>query len=438
MGYRPTPRASAASNGMFHQPCATSANEDLRQSDQPADSLERAATIHWLNPGVLSAPVSAHLDFIRSVAAWAVMWGHLRALFFVDFQELHLRNPLLNAIYFVTGFGHEAVMVFFVLSGFLISSSILRSRAAGTWSWAGYAISRATRLYVVLIPGLLFGTLWDLSGKNLFAASGLYTSPLAGFGRLIVRDDLTVKNFFGNLFFLQTIFCDTFGSNGPLWSIASEFWYYVLFPLGLIASQAWLRKARGQAILLAFFALCIIVLLGPEKMVGFLIWLAGFVLVVACARFTISARPVQLACLFLSGLILGAALAAARLEKLSSLNSDLAVGLAFSVFLFAVLQLDFRTAQKGAYLRSAHLFAGFSYTLYVLHFPFLLFLRAALTPQQKWQPDTRHLCYGAGIGIITLIFAWLVAQVTERKTGSVRRKIKRWLRVESERSVPAH
>ena len=36
-----------------------------------------------------------------------------------------------------------------------------------------------------------------------------------------------------NAFFLQTIVGPTFGSNGPLWSLAYEWWYYVLFPLAL-------------------------------------------------------------------------------------------------------------------------------------------------------------------------------------------------------------
>src|SRR5580704_14044623 len=78
-----------------------------------------------LEPRALSVSASAHLDLIRGFAAWAVMWGHLRALFFVDFQQIQYHNPLLRLLYFFTGFGHEAVMVFFVLSGFFISTAIL-------------------------------------------------------------------------------------------------------------------------------------------------------------------------------------------------------------------------------------------------------------------------------------------------------------------------
>jgi peptidoglycan/LPS O-acetylase OafA/YrhL len=44
----------------------------------------------------------------------------------------------------------------FVLSGFLISSTVLRSQVSGNW-WRDYAVNRSVRLYVVLIPGLLLG-----------------------------------------------------------------------------------------------------------------------------------------------------------------------------------------------------------------------------------------------------------------------------------------
>jgi len=138
-------------------------------------------------PRNLSASASAHLDVIRAAAAWAVMWGHLRTLFFVDFQHLHSPGWLLGALYFFTGFGHQAVMVFFVLSGFLISATVIKSHISGTWSWREYAINRSTRLYVVLIPGLLLGSLWDSAGSALFASTGLYTIPSATWDQRSLR-----------------------------------------------------------------------------------------------------------------------------------------------------------------------------------------------------------------------------------------------------------
>ena len=208
---------------------------DLSVRIVPRDSSRATTLLARFEPRKLNKSASAHLDMLRGLAAWAVMWGHLRALFFVDFQHLERGSLPLSVLYFFTGFGNQAVMVFFVLSGFLISSAIIGRRVSGSWSWHDYAIDRASRLYVVLIPGLLFGLLWDKMGSVLFAFKHIYSQPIDGFGSAIAQNQLTFGTFLGNLFFLQTILCPTFGSNGPLWSLANEFWYYILFPVALAA-----------------------------------------------------------------------------------------------------------------------------------------------------------------------------------------------------------
>jgi len=102
-----------------------------------------------------------------------------------------------------------------------------------------------TRLYVVLVPGLLFGFFWDRMGSWLSAARGIYAHSLSDLGPAVPLKNLTLGTLLGNLLFLQTILCETFGSNGPLWSLANEFWYYALFPVSLGAGLAWaVRRFR--------------------------------------------------------------------------------------------------------------------------------------------------------------------------------------------------
>jgi len=377
-------------------------------------------------PRKLSASASAHLDVIRTVAAWAVMWGHLRTLFFVDFQHLLHPGWLLRVIYFLTGFGHQAVTVFFVLSGFLISTTVIKNHFSGTWSWREYAINRSTRLYVVLIPGLLLGSLWDIAGSSLFATAGVYTHPLSDLGLAIAKNSLTIANFLGNLFFLQTILCSPFGSNTPLWSLANEFWYYALFPVALSAGIAFARKEMRVAILLGFVAACLAAFLGLEKLIGFLIWMSGCVLVFAYANFPLRAKGWLSFYMLLSFLALLASLTAARTSISSALGSDLVVGVFFTLFLFGVLQFELG-AGSTYYLGAAHRFAGFSYSLYVLHFPLLLFLRAWIVPPQRWQPDVVHLLYGSLIGAAVLGFTWAVSLFTENKTRVARNWVRQML-----------
>src|ERR1700722_20644284 len=61
-------------------------------------------------PRILSPIASAHLDLIRGLAAWVVMWDHSRSLFFVSYDQLEARSLALKLFYFLTGFGHEAVV----------------------------------------------------------------------------------------------------------------------------------------------------------------------------------------------------------------------------------------------------------------------------------------------------------------------------------------
>ena len=74
------------------------------------------------------------------------MVGHVRGLFFIDYS--YISNPSLvhKTLYALTGFGNQAVMVFFVLSGYFIGTSVCESLDARRWSWRVYLVNRLTRL----------------------------------------------------------------------------------------------------------------------------------------------------------------------------------------------------------------------------------------------------------------------------------------------------
>jgi peptidoglycan/LPS O-acetylase OafA/YrhL len=260
-------------------------------------------------------------------------------------------------------------------------------------------------------------------GSLLFASKHIYSQPIDGFGTAVAQSQLTVGTFLGNLFFLQTILCPTFGSNGPLWSLANEFWYYVLFPVALAAGMAWASHSVRAAIPLSILAACLAVFLGPHILVGFLIWLTGTVLVFANAKWRFLKKSWLNIYALTTILLLSGCLISARSGRSVIFGSDLGVGIAFSLFLFAVIQMD--SGKEGSvYPRVAHLLAGFSYSLYVLHFPLLVFLRGWLVPPQRWQPDVLHLIYCVILGITTLAFAWLVSVFTEANT----RKVRNWIK----------
>lgn len=130
------------------------------------------------------------------------------------------------------------MVVFFVLSGALVGGSVLRSVATDTWSWNDYLIRRLSRLYIVLIPALLLVLVWDCLGATLFSAPWTYLDVMSavtvGEHTLIVHNQ-GVLAYLGNATFLMTIYVPVLGSNGALWSLSNEFWYYILFPCLVLA-----------------------------------------------------------------------------------------------------------------------------------------------------------------------------------------------------------
>jgi peptidoglycan/LPS O-acetylase OafA/YrhL len=171
------------------------------------------------------------LDVIRGLSAVAVCAGHLRAMMFVDYAELKAPSLLHKIFYAMTGLGHQAVMVFFVLSGFFVGGSVLRK--GPNFEWIDYAIARLSRLWIVLIPALIVTFVIDrfISSIAPDVLAGSYYSIWSS-GPFISKDhSTTLLTFLGNVFFLQNILTPVFGTNTPLWSLANEFWYYVIFPL---------------------------------------------------------------------------------------------------------------------------------------------------------------------------------------------------------------
>ncbi len=165
-------------------------------------------------------------------------------------------------------------MVFFVLSGFLVGGSVIRGRMEDRWSWSLYLINRLTRLWVVLIPALILGSIWDHSGIHIFGVAGIYGGHAqANVGRVPVLPRLSASVMLGNALFLQGIYAPTFGSNGPLWSLSNEFWYYLLFPLMVPAFL--LRKFDWSTVLYASAGLIIVFAIGWPICLYFLIWLLG-------------------------------------------------------------------------------------------------------------------------------------------------------------------
>lgn len=368
--------------------------------------------------GFRSSYSSVHLDLIRGLAAFAVLFGHLRALFFVDFRELEAPGLLVHVFYLFAGFGHQAVMVFFVLSGFLISSSVIQNCSMNRWSWRGYLINRVSRLHIVLIPGLCWTMGLDLLGMSLFPDHPLYHGVLAS---NVLPPDVGTRlgwgTFIGNIACLQNIVVTPLGSNSALWSLSNEFWYYAIFPL--LAVPLWRRGGYVGALVSVGSGVLLLFFVGPDHAFYFVIWLLGTGLALYNIR-----RPCRRASwlgLIGSLLMLTAALLAVRFRVLRDLwMSDLLVGGAFALVTLALLQWHWPCSWS-LYRRFATGLAGFSYSLYVFHLPILVFLAACILRNARWQPSTLHLSLGVSLLVMVTIVGFLLSQLTEAYTERLRR-----------------
>lgn len=385
---------------------------------------------------------SVHLDAIRGAAALAVVAYHIRYKFFVDYSEALTGSFATRLFYVMTSFGHDAVMVFFVLSGYLIAGTVIKDVTAKQWSWRKYLVNRLTRLYVVLIPGLLLTVAWDRLGMSLFPASVAYTGAIQPWKHdfFEVARTLTPGVLLANLGFRQSIAgTPPLGSNGPLWSLTNEFAYYLIFPALLLALDETIAAKRRVVAalmtgLLAWYFGARILLYSP-------IWLMGL-----GVRFlpplSVSTRTWRNGCNF-AVLSMAIGFTAfrhtgvfARLTGEASLEAgDFLVGLAFAFALYVLLQ-DRRPAGEGIYARAADASSRISYTLYVVHMPFLLFLRAWLNAGPQWAFSAGTATRAAALFAMCLAYAWLVYRCFEARTDTIRALIRERIAGERRAEVP--
>lgn len=169
---------------------------------------EAAPTIALPQPqGAL--PYRREVDGLRAIAIVPVM------LFHAGFETL-------------SG-GFVGVDVFFVISGYLITSIMLREMAQGRYSLLGFYERRARRI----LPALLV----VLAACVAAAWAGMLPRELQRFGQSLV----SVQLFGSNIYFWQTTdYFSPAAEQLPLlhtWSLAVEEQYYLLFPLLMMLCQ---------------------------------------------------------------------------------------------------------------------------------------------------------------------------------------------------------
>ena len=367
----------------------------------------------------MNKSISNFLALARWIAALAVLITHAGQLIQISDIMVAPHGPGVYAWWFLAGFSHQAVLVFFVMSGFLIGGDLLRRLDRTDPFLKQYMIDRFSRIYIVMVPALAFGFVVDSIGRRIFPHSGIYDA--AFFDGIF-----NPINILWTLLQQQHIWAPQAGTNGPLWSLACEMWYYITFPLLL----APLSRAYSTGFRLAAFAcgaLGVIVMSIPESffLFGYGVWTLG-------ALVRVATRPLIKS----TWLSLGVFLATATLMRLGargplvaaypfvSTLADIAVAATF-----ANLLLSLRFAAEGglfANLSPIHRrLSDFSYSLYATHAPLAFFVWAGVGSLlgHDWYarlPTPLHWSLAFALIAAAIAIAYGFSRLTEARTKQLR------------------
>ncbi len=306
------------------------------------------------------------IALLRGLAAVEVAAAHLRAQVFPGLRGMQDPTLWYQFLAFITGFSHQAVVVFFLLSGWLVGGSFL-NRMRERHSIRLYAVDRLTRLWIVLIPACALSLI-------IAAMTGAVDPASLSFDP---GNAFSVTAFLGNLFGVQDLAVPRFGGNFALWSLANETWYYVLVPLLVLS---FVGKSISARMASAVVCLCIALGLSGPIVLYFSLWLLG----AGFSRLKITASALQkigLACLWAAIAVYFRLTDGTDMLDAASYLQHLLFSLPLLLLLSGMQTLaDPGRAAIRIARKVGNLLAGFSFTLYVIHVPLLILLNDVWPP----------------------------------------------------------
>lgn len=350
------------------------------------------------------------LDLLRFVSALLVVICHYRGFFFIEYGLLPNvdKNIFTQAFYFIGRLGHEPVIVFFVLSGFLVGGRAMNRILNNNVDVKSYFIDRFTRIMLPLLTALLFMII-------------IY---------LILGEPIPFKDIFGSLISLQGVLTGS-GNNAPLWSLAYEVWFYLLIGCFMIIS----RGTNSRNVMAAFFVLflCICVFTKLQTMYLLILLLGTFAFFLPRENIKhIKSKIIILLILLCCTFVLSQLTSETRFLKLTVFSHIdkryISILLAF-ISALLVRYLSVAKPHKNTWVKLERIstkFSDFSYTLYLTHYP-LMFLLSYIGFPKSEQINTKSILFYILEISISLIVAYLIYLVSEKHTSSVKKIIKQQL-----------
>lgn len=293
-----------------------------------------------------------------------------------------------------------SVVIFFLLSGILISYSGISLIKDNVFNWEKYLINRLTRIYpsyivIIIISFLLVAIFSFLKntteiiwyGNEIFLARTTYTAdPL---------------DYILSLFMIPS---GMYNINGPLWSLTVEWWIYISYMFFLLGLN-WKGKIILYIISLIF--LLIICRFNITNVTYILIWIIGAIYTHYLRHNPELFRKICLISLFLIFLY-----AIYFWFTGFFINENDWKVYSIIQILLSILSINFVTRLYiGKYMEFA---SNFSYTLYIIHFPVILFLFGVF---HVYYSDSLYWVIITSVFylFIIMITSYYISKITENK-----------------------
>lgn len=300
---------------------------------------------------------SVFIDLIRGASAQIVLLGHLISFYFYE-QQVVIQNL--------------GVLVFFILSGHLITLSALKY-TEGKFNFYQFISDRFIRIYVALFPAIVLCFLVDYFSIEFSSADVI----------LFDVENLNINNAIASLFNLVglpshilsfitqgVIKFEPVGSMRPLWTVAIEWWLYVVIAL------AFLFFSRKKIIVLFTVTSCLLlaVQLFLNLNIGYFV-ISLWLLSSAYTMYNVNmSMKSTLFLLVASILCLSASFQIHTVIKFYEPVNMLLILVIYFTLLRLVSRVEFSSKIKII----AAFFSSYSYSLYLLHYTLIVLLKPKL------------------------------------------------------------
>ncbi|MBX7050604.1 MAG: acyltransferase [Flavobacteriales bacterium] len=343
----------------------------------------------------ITEPASVVLNAVRFICSQGVLAGHLVVFF-------GLSCP------YLVNMASYCVLMFFVLSGFLISHSLHQKKKNNPdYKFSDYFLDRFFRIFPPYIAALVFVFAIDLIG---FSFTGQYFSWTIYIGNFFINSlqlqEFPLATWLNEKYMIEFFRFHYFGTDLPLWTIAIEWWLYMFygFLIFFFFTHEKIKLMRVPVLMMLAITPVYYILVSARMEKGLtLYWFLGVLLTAGGTMLYLNHRLIFYFSLLL--ILIG-------IFGFQSLGPQVSI-LIFILGLFLLLQSTQNQPIKISVglQKLTEYAAGYSYSLYLIHYSIVYFVTTVF----NFEKDLNHFIM---IYVAINIVAYIFAEIFEKKSKS--------------------